>query len=209
MKELWLFVVDTNHYAGNFEREMCSYMTGIVGDCGVGREYANRLKTETALDPDVFFHNVVQVPDEHGCYRPVVIWPTPGYFNDGMDNEYQIKAYVKSVTDYFLPYKKEAEKTLRKLEAGEPVGGWTISSAKQSIASNQAHIDRAKKMKKIHRYPAYMSVGIWFDSELTKEQITVLKERAAMFCKTYEKEDIKIGGFRIVKEKTTTTERKV
>lgn len=28
---LWSFVIDTNQYAGNFERKLCTY---VVGDCG-------------------------------------------------------------------------------------------------------------------------------------------------------------------------------
>ncbi|KKK83825.1 hypothetical protein LCGC14_2789530, partial [marine sediment metagenome] len=32
----WIFIIDTDSYAGNFEREMCAYITGRVGECGVG-----------------------------------------------------------------------------------------------------------------------------------------------------------------------------
>ena len=38
MMETKYFVVDTDTYAGNFEREMCAFMTGITGACGVGKE---------------------------------------------------------------------------------------------------------------------------------------------------------------------------
>jgi hypothetical protein len=38
--ERLLFVVDTDTYAGNFEREMCAYITGQVGECEVGEEIA-------------------------------------------------------------------------------------------------------------------------------------------------------------------------
>lgn len=36
----YIFIVDTAEYAGNFERPMVAYMTGCVGECGVGREAA-------------------------------------------------------------------------------------------------------------------------------------------------------------------------
>ena len=29
-------IVDTENYAGNFERELVAYATGCYGDCGVG-----------------------------------------------------------------------------------------------------------------------------------------------------------------------------
>jgi hypothetical protein len=35
-ENLWLFIVDTDSYAGNFERCMCAYMTGQIGECEVG-----------------------------------------------------------------------------------------------------------------------------------------------------------------------------
>lgn len=31
-----IFVVETNKYSGNFEKEMVAYMTGFIGNCGVG-----------------------------------------------------------------------------------------------------------------------------------------------------------------------------
>ncbi len=41
----YLFVIDTDTYAGNFEREMCAYVTGQIGECEVSRlmENAGRL----------------------------------------------------------------------------------------------------------------------------------------------------------------------
>lgn len=34
------FIIDTDSYSGNFEREMCAYITGHIGDCLVGFEEA-------------------------------------------------------------------------------------------------------------------------------------------------------------------------
>ena len=41
MNNYYGFIVDTDSYAGNFEREMCAYMTGHIGECSVGEEYAS------------------------------------------------------------------------------------------------------------------------------------------------------------------------
>lgn len=40
MAKLIRLVVDTNSYAGNFERDLCAYVTGQYGECGVGEDYA-------------------------------------------------------------------------------------------------------------------------------------------------------------------------
>ncbi len=82
----YLFVVDTNAYAGSFEREMCAYITGQTGECGVGQEQAELAKQEI---PDVVAQLeklIESIPDEHGCYRPVSIFPNPRYGNDGNGN---------------------------------------------------------------------------------------------------------------------------
>lgn len=38
-QETYQLLVKTNCYAGNFERELCAFMTGQVGDCEVGDEF--------------------------------------------------------------------------------------------------------------------------------------------------------------------------
>ena len=64
------FIVVTDQYAGNFERQLCAYMTGCVGDCLVGQECAET-HARDGLSPS---QNVQNVPDEHGCARPASIW---------------------------------------------------------------------------------------------------------------------------------------
>jgi len=43
---MYKFIIDTDQYAGNFEREMCAYLTGTVGECGVGDEFAELFSKE-------------------------------------------------------------------------------------------------------------------------------------------------------------------
>ena len=80
-----VLVIDTDSYAGNFEREMTAFCTGRVGECGVGEweaaSYLEWLATEGRDDP--FGDLVAMRPDEHGVERPTAIWPTPGRTNDG------------------------------------------------------------------------------------------------------------------------------
>ncbi|KKL82030.1 hypothetical protein LCGC14_1988890, partial [marine sediment metagenome] len=88
---IYIFVIDTDQYAGNFEREMVAFMTGCVGECGVGDEYAEMYRDRFNIDEDDDRHNeyIFSSPDDHGCHRPATTWPTPGWFNDGMGNMYR------------------------------------------------------------------------------------------------------------------------
>jgi hypothetical protein len=68
-KEGFAFIVDTDQYAGNFEREMTAFLTGRIGDCEVGEELIEELP--------ISFDNVLDVADDHGCYRPTSCWQSP------------------------------------------------------------------------------------------------------------------------------------
>jgi hypothetical protein len=82
-------IIDTEQYAGNFEREMVAFITAQTGDCGVGKEsqaLAEEELPEEALE--WFESNVMMMADEHGCFRPASIAPTPGWYNDGHGKHY-------------------------------------------------------------------------------------------------------------------------
>ena len=83
----WAFVIDTDSCAGNFERDMCAFMTGIIGECGVGDDMLplfNECLTQYGWKENPFEDIVIQVPDEHGCFRPTSIYPNPRWSNNGM-----------------------------------------------------------------------------------------------------------------------------
>lgn len=86
----WGVAIDTDAYSGNFEREMCAYITGFVGECGVGEEFLEYFPFEG--------DRVLWVADVHGCARPCTIFQDPK-----QENKYQ------SVLIYFekKPTKKE------------------------------------------------------------------------------------------------------
>ena len=64
MKE-YVIIVRTNQYAGNFERELCAHLTGIIGECEVGDDYVDEFITA------IFETTIAQIPDDNGCRRPV------------------------------------------------------------------------------------------------------------------------------------------
>jgi hypothetical protein len=84
------FVIDTEQYAGNFERDMCAYMTGLVGQCGVGEELVRYFDEEVDDETKNEIQSIVdEEGDEHGCQRPVKIYPTEGWFNNGNGKHYK------------------------------------------------------------------------------------------------------------------------
>jgi hypothetical protein len=74
----WAFMIDTDSYAGNFERELCAWVTGQLGECEVGVRHAEAAIKDAPAD---FLKwcadNIVGVPDDHGCFRPVTGWLGP------------------------------------------------------------------------------------------------------------------------------------
>ncbi|MFA6462281.1 MAG: hypothetical protein WCV90_08520 [Candidatus Woesearchaeota archaeon] len=84
--EYYLLIIDTNTYAGNFERQMCAYVTGQIGECEVGEEQAELARKEIPEVVAQLENLIEQVSDEHGCHRPVSIFPNPRYGNDGHGN---------------------------------------------------------------------------------------------------------------------------
>jgi len=85
-----VIVVDTEEYSGNFERQMVAYITGLLGECGMGEKLAALAKKELPLPVlEWFEEHVVMTSDEHGVHRPASISPTPGWYNDGRGNHYR------------------------------------------------------------------------------------------------------------------------
>ena len=74
-----IIVIDTTSFTGNYERELCAYLTGQVGDCGVGSELAE-LAEEGMKHLDWWNNNICPQESEDGSefYRPCSIWPTEG-----------------------------------------------------------------------------------------------------------------------------------
>lgn len=70
MKQEYGLIIKTDKYTGNFEREMCAYMTGHIGDCEVGNEEAGQFLEKHAQE----LSGVIKKPDEHGCFRPVEVF---------------------------------------------------------------------------------------------------------------------------------------
>jgi hypothetical protein len=77
MQPKYSIVVKTNQYAGNFERELCAHLTGMVGECEVGHELLEESITE------IFEESIAEVPDDNGTLRPVSL----GSSNEGASSQ--------------------------------------------------------------------------------------------------------------------------
>lgn len=144
--DLYIFVVDTDKYSDNFEQELCAHMTGMPPVCsGRTDAYAQAYRDEMGIQDDEDYNDhIVHVDDERGQCS---IWPTPGWFNDGMGNHYR----EGSISDKDVQRKYEAERKTRFMDNEQ----FSKHPAYQSVAifmdrrptdkEIQVMIDRARK----------------------------------------------------------------
>lgn len=187
----WGFVIDTDSYAGNFERELCAHITGHIGECEVGQDFVEDGIAE-------LFNNIVEVPDEHDCRRPCSIYPNPRYKNNGMGF-----GYLDGQEDIALQKLKQSY-----LEYGEKVyAGYADKAYAQK--EKDRWTQKANDTTTAPAYDCYNSVVIFFESEPTTEQIEIMKQRATTFKPTEFVGSFNIEGFRVVEFIQTTKSRKV
>lgn len=177
-----ILVIDTNMYAGNFEREMVAFMTGQVGECGVGGKAAAAFQDQF---PDKDFEDlVVSVPDERGCCRPASIYPSPYYWNDGLGHEYPNSISPEENPEIVKTYNEEARKhKLKELTA-----------------------------ETMRKYPGYSSVACFLDEMPDEETLSFLINRALEFAKTHknyrgEPYGLVIHSARVIETKVEENER--
>jgi hypothetical protein len=187
-------VIDTDQYAGNFEREMCAFLTGQTGECGVGKEIANKARQDIKHLPWWISH-IAQAPDEHGTLRPTTIWPTPGWFNNGMGKHYPDSPdyYEKAKADAVESAKIRNETQLsyirRRLDTqtfddeSKP-RGWTKAACLRALENHEQFVEGIRNSDT--RYPAYMSVGLFVNEFPPADVITELKDRITFFCEHYD-----------------------
>lgn len=182
-------VIDTDQYAGNFERQMCAYLTGQSGDCGAGREIA--LVAQDEIEHlDWWKRHIVQVPNEHGTKRPVAIHPTPGYFNNGMGGHYldvpevygrAKEDLIAALIKYQAPHRQRVQD---RLDAGnfeeERPGAWTKAACERQLADYETTIQRATD-RELQRHPAFLSVAIFVDVFPPQEVLQEMRERLDVF----------------------------
>jgi hypothetical protein len=214
----WIFVIDTDSYAENFEREMCAYITGVTGDCEVGEDFAALYVRETGKpteDGIEFLELLEQRPDEHGCFRPCSIWPTRGWLNDGdfgaipddeFDQDRANENYRKSQKKYY----RDCYNGISNLDLNDErvkLAKWNKETVKCELNRLQGEIDRCKTLV-FPKTQAYNSVAIFFYDKPSEENIAFMKKRAYKFAEAKRKYGrewnknfkLKILGFRLIEE---------
>lgn len=155
----YLFVIDTENYAGDFIRQMIDHILCInsLHDVECPVSCADRRETE---DDELDWGE---------------IYPTPGWFNNGMQGEFRDgdeelaqEEYVQANLEYAAEYKNEYVRE----HAHEP----------------------------FKKYPCYFSVSIFLSEKPVKSELKLFKERAYEFA---EENKINITGFRLIKQTRT------
>lgn len=189
----YVLVIDTDAYAGNFERVMVAFMTGQVGECEVGHQARDAFSAEFQ---DLNFEDlVIGQPDEHGCWRPASIWPSPYFWSDGHGNHHRNEVpaddpeAVKLCQESVEEYAKTIETAYRDKEYG----------------AMEAKRYREDNKECPARHPAYMSVACFLDKTPDEKTLAFFVERAKTFCGWYSDRaggTIEFLGARLIRQKT-------
>lgn len=205
MNTEWLLIIDTNKFAGEFEVEICDYITG---QCDVESKEAMLARSEIPDMVDEFGEAMTWFTDEHGRDIPVEIWPTPGWFNHGLGKHFQYGQESEALADYIQCVEKYCLSQIEGVKRNSHKS-WTPEAKEIEIKALQDKMmaDKASGLKK---YPAYMSVAIHFKEKPSASMIGVIKQRAHAFVdhvkstwidyRTDEYRDFEITGFRLVRK---------
>lgn len=203
----YIFVIDTDSYAGNFERDLCAYITGVVGDCGVGREFTKLYREETNdkhEDGSQFCELLEQRSDKNGCCRPCSIYETKGWLCSGDDRPVKEEKWDQ----------KKANEKYRKSQS-RIFQGYYDAANKENIKELkrlQEEIDYCLSEKNVcPRVPPNNSVAIYFYDKPTKDIIELMKKRAFLFSdaakiiakkRGYNESSSRVNiiGFRLIQE---------
>lgn len=188
-----MIVIHTEQYAGNFEREICAYITGQIGECGVGMQYVVKEENITSYF-EWWSNNIVQEADDRGCHRPVTIYPTPNWFNNGNGGHYKEGSpesnNAKEENYQFLVkyHKPQLDMIQKRLDNNDfdnaTPNGWTKKACEENFERINDEIENSKTI--LIKYPAYMSVAIFVEKLPPKEILDEFIERANYFIKHYD-----------------------
>ena len=190
--------IDTNEYSGNFEREMCAFITGQIGECGVGDHLIVEAREELAEDTfnntlEWIEEHIVQESDDNGCYRPCSIWPTPGWYNNGMGGHYKdepgaeeqaLKDNYEALVNYNAGQLAMVTARIENndFEDSSQPGAWDKAACIRTKNRIDKELAEAKAKAKVNKWPAYMSVAIFFEEVPPKEVMDVIIDRARHFA---------------------------
>lgn len=179
---IYMFVIDTDTDAKEFERELCAYTIGIADDFS-GDEEAVEFFDEEGFDQEGGspFVDAMEYPDG----EPSVVWATPGWFNNGLGGRFkdgeeeQARKHRREVC-----LKEACVKSVYTRERVDWLRRWSLPLIK---------------------HPAYQSVAFLFRREPTEDEMNLIMRRASKYC---DEDGIGVLGFRLLSENTTTKEER-
>ena len=187
----YLLIIDTDKYAGNFERQLTAFCTG-ADDGSHGEPEGNdfRYWLEDEEKTSKWEKLVTSCNDEDiGYPRVCTIWPTTGRYNNGSGFHYDAGAdeteprakAKESAINYFTPLIKVCEDRLDNEDFQEDNGGrgWTKEVSERTIAGYLESI--AKAGTGSVQYPAYESVAIFLSEKPTEADMAIFVERLREF----------------------------
>lgn len=193
-------IIDTDMYAGNFERDLTAYCTGTVGECGVGDDYAELFKEDNISKELIkeIQDKIDHVADEHGCYRPCEIYPSIHTVNNGLGFSYNpndelacLEAMVKNVLS---DVKDKMEWSERKIQyVRDKAANWTYEAAhRETINSLKAINQNITGLLKNGpaKYPSYESVIIYFSEPISNDLLELIKTRAIKFTEVHLQKEV-------------------
>ena len=190
-----LLVIETSLYSGNFERDMAAFITGHVGDTGLGQK-------SNQYDYSMFENIVCHLQSENGTMTPVSIYASKNYSNNGIgfiykNNDYERKEealknfneYIKNeVVQMTIRYNKVIDDYNQNGEEGTLYKqykniGMDINQIKKEIVTRKEKtLSRLKTIDQLHVGEAMTSVAIPFKKgSITENIVNLVKERAMAF----------------------------
>lgn len=169
-------IVDTESYAGNFERPAVAYATGQIGDCTVGEEEAQLAREELSTEEWAFWaEHLIQMPNDQGVRRPVKIVPTPGWFNPGMGDFFLDTEEGRAAA--LIAYRQ----ALRHDHENNRIQWATPEGHDQARQARLARIEEAERMTEVPRYPACLSLAVELDVAPSATQVQSLEARIRQY----------------------------
>jgi hypothetical protein len=178
-------VVDTNQYAGNFERESIAFATGQVGECGVGMGEADEAHDALTDEQLAWWEaHVIQHQDDRGVLRPAYIYPTPGMFNNGVGGHFPCtdEGRTEALAAYKVANESYYGNQLARMDLIKPgVANWTEENIQRERDRLRGAIETSNKATSVKEHPAYMSVAVEVDELPSEELLAVFHARMREF----------------------------
>lgn len=200
-----VFIIDTEQYAGQFERSMCAYLTGQPGDSDMDAEELSAFQAEVLPSLAAQLASLVgRFTDESGATWPVDIVPTPCWFNHGLGGHYRDtpEAEAKALAEFQARNRAHEQRTRDQIEellalcptdpgAPNAVERVALQRHLDACPTREAEVDA---MTVPHKHPAFLSVAIALTGQPSQELLVLMKSRAVKYAAVH---GLTVTGFRM------------